>query len=66
MNNQDFDKLISVQKEEIERIKNSNQETNIKEFYLNKYHEIYQEILQERIDEINHELISYRGTPECG
>ena len=56
MNNQDFDKLISVQKEEIERIKNSNQETNIKEFYLNKYHEIYQEILQERIDEINHEL----------
>lgn len=56
MNNQDFDKLISAQKEEIERIKNSNQETNIKEFYLNKYHELYQEILQERIDEINHEL----------
>ena len=56
MNNQDFDKLISAQKEEIERIKNSNQETNIKEFYLNKYHEIYQEILQERIDEINYEL----------
>ena len=56
MNNQDFDKLISAQKEEIERIKNSNQETNIKEFYLNKYHELYQEILQERIDEINQEL----------
>ena len=53
MNNQDYDKLISVQKEEIERIKNSNQETNIKDFYLTKYHEMYQEILQERIDEIN-------------
>ena len=56
MNNQDYDKLISVQKEEIERIKNSNQETNIKDFYLTKYHEMYQEILQERIDEINNEL----------
>ena len=35
MNNQDFDKLITVQKEEIERIKNSNPEINIREFYLN-------------------------------
>lgn len=57
MNNQDFDKLISVQKEEIERIKNTNQETNIKDFYLHKYHEMYQEILQERINEINNELL---------
>lgn len=56
MNNQDFDKIISVQKEEIERIKNNNQETNIKDFYLHKYHMMYQEILQERINEINDEL----------
>lgn len=56
MNSQDFDKIISVQKEEIERIKNNNQETNIKDFYLHKYHMMYQEILQERINEINEEL----------
>ena len=56
MNNQDFDKLITVQKEEIERIKNSNPEINIREFYLNKYHEMYQEILEERMEEINEEL----------
>lgn len=56
MNNQDFDKLISTQLEEIERLKKTNEDTNIKEFYLNKYHEMYQEILADRIEEINNEL----------
>ncbi len=57
MNNDELAKMISVQKETIEQIKEQQTHTDLKEFYLNKYQEMIQEIIEERLKEINNELI---------
>ncbi len=54
MPNEEMDALIEAQKEEINRLKeNSDNVIDIKEFYFNKYHEMYQELLLERKTEID-------------
>ena len=48
-----MDALIEAQKEEIDRLKETEEVVDIKEFYFNKYHEMYQEILRARKQEID-------------
>lgn len=57
MNHDELTDMIKEQNEEIEKIK---EQTNVdlKEFYLKKYQEMYEEIVNDRIEEINNELKS--------
>ena len=72
MPTEEMDALIEAQKEEIDRLKETEEAIDIKDFYFNKYQEMYQEILlgrkqeideamkalEKEIDEINHNLKS--------
>ena len=58
MPNEEFENIIQNQKEEINKIKDTEEVIDIKSFYLNKYHEMYQEILENRVQELKEEMIS--------
>lgn len=58
MPNEDFDMIMESQQAEIDKIKSEAKIVDIKEFYLNKYQEMYQEILTNRLIELKEEMAS--------
>lgn len=58
MNRDELAEMIKEQNEEIEKIKEQPRNVELREFYLNKYQEMYEEIVNNRIEEIDNELKS--------
>ncbi|MBR2892027.1 MAG: hypothetical protein IKC22_06630 [Bacilli bacterium] len=56
MSHDELTSMIKEQSKEIEKIKSQQNNVDLKEFYLNKYQEMYEEIVKNRIEEIDNEL----------
>lgn len=56
MNHDELAKMLSEQTETIEKIKEQPTHNDLREFYLSKYQDMYQEILTNRINEIDEEM----------
>ena len=56
MNKDELTKMLEEQTETIEKIKEQPTHNDLKEFYLSKYQEIYQDILTNRVREIEEEM----------
>lgn len=56
MNKDELAQMLTEQNEAIEKIKEQPTHNDLKEFYLSKYQEMYQEILTNRVNEIDEEM----------